>query len=70
MNEHNEALFQRFLRLAYQEQTQAIETACEMAIQGGLHGVRVERTFTGLTVTTEARVDPTVPYGEIYWASL
>ena len=39
---------------------QAIETACEAAIQTGLYGVRVDWYANSVT----ARVDPDVPYGQ------
>ncbi len=43
-----------------------IEEACEKAIQGGRFGVLVEteRAWGGYRVT--AKVDPSVPYGEIH----
>lgn len=41
-----------------------IEQACEAALQGGRHGVLVRETSEKLI---DVRVDPTVPYGEIYY---
>lgn len=41
----------------------AIEQACEAALQGGEHGVRVDWGRDG---TVTARVDPEVPYGHIH----
>lgn len=42
-----------------QQHHDAVERACEAALQGGQYGVRVDVYPT----RTEARVDPTVPYG-------
>lgn len=39
---------------------QAVETACEMAIQGGKHGVMVDLEKGA------AWVDPRVPYGQLW----
>lgn len=41
---------------------EVVEQACEAALQGGLYGVRVERTAE----RTTAWADPDVPYGQIW----
>ena len=41
-----------------------IEAVCEAAIQGGKHGVRVDRGESGKLL--RAFVDPEVPYGHIH----
>lgn len=43
-------------------QWEAIERICEIALQTGTCGVRIDRHGCDMTV----RVDPDVPYGEIY----
>lgn len=40
-----------------------IEQACEAAVQGGLYGVLIQRDGAKLI---DVRVDPSVPYGQIY----
>lgn len=42
-----------------------VETACEMALRGGQHGVSVYVWLDDLTYRCEARVDPEVDYGRI-----
>lgn len=45
--------------------TEAIETACEQALQTGFCGVRVRRFVEGGNYVVEAQATPDVPYGFI-----
>lgn len=53
--------FESLVQKMTQEHLRVVETACEQALQGGEYGVRVDVYPT----RTEARVDPTVPYGTL-----
>lgn len=53
--------FETLVRKMTQEHHTVVERACEEALQGGEYGVRVD-VYPG---RTEARVDPTVPYGTL-----
>ena len=57
-----------WFRSVTEQQTAALETAVEMAIQTGHSGVSVWRWIEGTTAKFEAIVDITVPYGQIYEA--
>lgn len=52
----------RLIAARYAAHHAAVEQACEAAIQGGEHGVRVWWNLE----QTVAVVDPTVPYGNVY----
>lgn len=51
--------FETMVQKVTQQHHDIVEKACEEALQGGEYGVRID-IYPG---RTEARVDPTVPYG-------
>lgn len=53
---------ERLIAQRYTAHLAAVEEACEAALQGGEHGVRVRWDHE----QTVAVVDPTVPYGHVY----
>lgn len=53
-----------YLKKIIMAEHQAIETACEEAIQGGLYGVRIDRNCLG--EIRSIKIDPAVPYGELH----
>lgn len=56
--EHIQAAVESHMR-RYDE---ALERVCELALEGGEHGVLVVWEGTTFTIS----IDPTVPYGQIY----
>lgn len=54
---------ERLIQQAVARDYARVEEACERALQGGEHGVKVIRR-SGLLVSAEP--DPDVPYGEIH----
>jgi len=52
------------IRIVVAKNNEIIERAVEEALKGGLHGVKVTWKIRNWAVS--AKVDPSVPYGEIH----
>jgi hypothetical protein len=52
------------IKMVVTKNNEIIERAVEEAVQGGLHGVKVTWRIDNWAVS--AKVDPSVPYGEIH----
>ena len=59
------ALIERMIARASVAQTEALEVACEAALQTGMYGVAIWHWRDGDKLMFEARVDPIVSYGRI-----
>jgi len=55
---------QKYIETVIQAEHDAIEKAIEEALQGGMCGVRIDKTWWG--EIRSVRVDPAVPYGEVH----